>query len=250
MSDKGLTTVCGLPPSTHAVRIDIESLPTGMLIPSWGHRSSATARTVSKRAASSPGAPAAAIQFADNFTRVKPVTGAAATLVSASATAMRPEAGASITASGDRSPIANASPAYVSKPRSVVAQSATGTCHGPTIWSREQRPPTDRSPIVMRNVLSATAGARSTRAIASRSSIPAAANGAEDGRRLATSLVMRGGLPSSAGRSMSTGLLPKSGSRTSRCCDSVASPTTANGQRSRSQMAANPGSDAGAIAST
>ena len=52
-------------------------------------------------------------------------------LVIASPTAMRPEAGASISASGVRSPIAMASPAYPSKSISVTATSATGTCHGP-----------------------------------------------------------------------------------------------------------------------
>ena len=41
--------------SRHVVRIDIESLPTGMLSDSAGHSSIATARTVSYSAASSPG---------------------------------------------------------------------------------------------------------------------------------------------------------------------------------------------------
>ena len=66
---------------------------------------------MSKSAASSPGAPAAAIQLAESFTRESETTGAAARFVSASPTAMRPEAGASITAIGARSPIAKASPA-------------------------------------------------------------------------------------------------------------------------------------------
>ena len=66
---------------------------------------------MSKRAASSPGAPAAAIQLAESFTRASDVTGAAARFVRASPTAMRPEAGPSITATGERSPIAKASPA-------------------------------------------------------------------------------------------------------------------------------------------
>ena len=57
-------------------------------------------------------------------------------LVIASATAMRPDAGASISASGVRSPIAIASPAWPRKSISVTATSATGTCHGPTIGSR------------------------------------------------------------------------------------------------------------------
>ncbi len=58
---------------------------------------------------------------------------AAAMLVSASPTAIRPEAGASNTASGARSPIAIASPVYTSKLVVVTATSLTGTCHGPTI---------------------------------------------------------------------------------------------------------------------
>ena len=132
MRDTGLTTSTREPPSSHAVRIDMESLPTGMLTPRAGQRSRATARTVSNSAASSPGAPAAAIQLAESFTSESARTGAAARFVRASATAIRPEAGASSTARGVRSPIANASPAYPWNESSVVAQSATGTCHGPT----------------------------------------------------------------------------------------------------------------------
>ena len=101
----------GRPRSSQLVRIDIESLPTGMPTPRRGQSSRATAFTVSKRAASSPGAPAAAIQFAESLTRESEATGAAARLVRASPTAMRPDAGASIAATGGRSPIARASPA-------------------------------------------------------------------------------------------------------------------------------------------
>ena len=46
---------------------------------------------------------------------------------------MRPEAAASVSASSGRSPIAIASPEMDSKPVAVTAQSATGTCHCPTI---------------------------------------------------------------------------------------------------------------------
>ena len=237
-------------PSFQAVRIDIESLPTGMPTPRRGHSSRATARTVSKRAASSPGDPAAAIQLAESLTRESDATGAAARFVRASPTAMRPDAGPSTTATGERSPIANASPAYPSNDRSVVAQSATGTCHGPTIGSREHRPPTVRSPIVTRNVLSATAGWRSTRCTASATSMPSARNGSSRGRTRRTSRVMRGGLPRSAGRSMSTGRFPNSGSSTTRRASSVATPTTANGHRSRSQMSRKAGRRSGAMART
>ena len=73
--------------------------------------------------------------------------GAAAMFVSASATAMRPDAGALMTASGVRSPIAMASPVVAWNPDAVMATSLTGTCQGPTSWSRTVRPPTVRSPM-------------------------------------------------------------------------------------------------------
>ena len=57
----------------------------------------------------------------------------AAMLVSVSPIAMRPDAAASSRASGVRSPMAMASPLFTSKLVLVTAQSATGTCHGPTI---------------------------------------------------------------------------------------------------------------------
>ena len=82
-----------------------------MATPSAGQSSSATARTVSNSAASSPGCPAGAIQLADSLTCASVTSPAAARLVSASPTAIRPDAGASISASGGRSPIAIASPA-------------------------------------------------------------------------------------------------------------------------------------------
>jgi hypothetical protein len=47
MSESGATTSFVCPPSCHVVRIDSESLPTGIATPSCGHSSSATARTVS-----------------------------------------------------------------------------------------------------------------------------------------------------------------------------------------------------------
>ena len=47
--------------------------------------------------------------------------------------AMRPDAAALMAASGVRSPMLIASPAKPLKSASVTAQSATGTCQGPTI---------------------------------------------------------------------------------------------------------------------
>ncbi len=54
ISDTGATTSLAAPASSHLVRIDSESLPTGMLMPSAGHSSMPTALTVSYRRASSP----------------------------------------------------------------------------------------------------------------------------------------------------------------------------------------------------
>ena len=110
ISDTGATTCFVLPASLQRVRIDRLSLPTGTLMPSAGHSAMPTARTVSYNAASSPGSPHAAIQLHDSFTRDSS-KGAASRLVMDSATAMRPEAGASTEASGVRSPMLMASPA-------------------------------------------------------------------------------------------------------------------------------------------
>ena len=132
-SETGETTLRVTEPSRQVVLMDSESFPTGIEMPSAGQSSIATASTASTRFASSPGSPQAAIQFADSTTRSMLATSAEAMFVSASATAIRAAARASSNASGVRSPIAIASPAQVSKPLSVTAQSATGTCHGPTI---------------------------------------------------------------------------------------------------------------------
>jgi hypothetical protein len=110
ISDTGETTALFSPSSFQVVRIDSESLPTGIEMPSAGHSSMPTALTVSNSAASWPGWPQAAIQLADSLMSEMSAIGAAAMLVIASPTAMRPEAAASITASGVRSPIAIASP--------------------------------------------------------------------------------------------------------------------------------------------
>ncbi len=110
MSDTGATTDLRAAPSPHTVFIDSESLPTGIAMPSAGHSSSPTVRTVAYSAASSPGSPQAAIQFADRRTCRNEPMSAARMLVSASPTASRPEAGASSTATGVRSPMAMASP--------------------------------------------------------------------------------------------------------------------------------------------
>jgi hypothetical protein len=130
---------------------------------------------------------------------------AAAMLVIASPTAIRPEAGAFTSASGVRSPIANASPRCVLKPISVTATSATGTCHGPTIWSRAVMPPTVRSPILIRKVLFATDGRRNTRSTASLNAIWPVSQTVNRGVSRTTLRVILGGLPSNTDSGMSTG---------------------------------------------
>ena len=110
MRETGATTFLDSAPSCHEVDIDNESFPTGMEIPSAGHSSIPIAFTESYNFASSPGAPQAAIQFADSFTASKLKMSAAKRLVMASPTAIRAAAGASITANGVLSPIDMASP--------------------------------------------------------------------------------------------------------------------------------------------
>ncbi|MNF73880.1 hypothetical protein D3C87_1245310 [compost metagenome] len=53
--DIGEVTDLSTPSSFQRVAMDIESLPTGMVMPSSGHSSMPTAFTVSYRRASSPG---------------------------------------------------------------------------------------------------------------------------------------------------------------------------------------------------
>ncbi|MNF65993.1 hypothetical protein D3C84_477760 [compost metagenome] len=110
ISDSGEVTLLSSPLSCQRVFMDIESLPTGMVMPSAGHSSMPTALTVSYRRASSPGWPAAAIQLADSLISEIFSMLAAARLVMVSPIAMRPDAGASSRASGVRSPTAMASP--------------------------------------------------------------------------------------------------------------------------------------------
>ena len=175
---------------------------------------------------------------------------AAAILVIASPTAIRPEAGAFNTASGVRSPKAKASPNAVLKPIKVTATSATGTCHGPTIWSRAVKPPTVRSPMLIRKVLSATEGKRSVRSIASLRFILLTSNAGSFTPSRFTLRVILGGLPNSTDNGISTALLLNSSSCTINWSSAIARPNTANGQRSRSHNALNSSKRAGSIAST
>ena len=133
IKERGAVTLRSSPFSSHTARSDIESLPTGTAMPRAGQSSIPTALTASWRPASSPGCPAAAIQLQERRICWIPTRSAAAMLVIASPTAIRAEAAGSSRASGVRSPIATASPLWVSKLVAVTATSATGTCQGPTI---------------------------------------------------------------------------------------------------------------------
>ena len=263
-------------PAIQPACIDNESLPTGIDNSSSGHSSNPTARTASNSNAPSPGCDAAAIQLADSLISSSAPTGAAQRLVIASPTAMRAAAAESSSASGVRSPSAIASPLKPSNPAKVIAQSATGNCHGPTIWSRAVSPPTLRSPIVTRKFLHATVGWASTRNAASTSVSPCHCKaGQRGGAPRCASRCIFGGLPnktsigrligrstaslsakdakdakegtrrdvlflaSSADRSASASRSARTPYPTTSRSSAVAMPTTANGQRSRSQMAAN-----------
>ena len=239
ISDTGANICLSPPSSLQTVFIDSESLPTGMAIPSSGHSSIPTVRTVSNRFASCPGSPAAAIQFAERrMSEIFPIA-AQAILQTASAMAMRPEAGPSITARGVRSPIAIASPLLPWNPLRVTAASATGTCHGPTIWSRVTRPPTERSPMVIRNDLLATAGKRRMRRRVSLQAYDAGSKSSPANICLRTSRNKRGILPSKTSSGISTGSSPSHSSDSFIWRLSVAWPRTAKGQRSRWHMASN-----------
>ena len=103
--------------------------------------------------------------------------------------------------------------------------------------------------MVTRKRLHATVGWLSTSMTAFSSETPVRSIGWKLRWTDFTSRCILGGLPSSTSMGMSTGLsLPSSTS--DRWRSSVATPTTENGQRSRSQKALNCGSDSGAMAST
>jgi hypothetical protein len=135
------------------------------------------------------------------------------------------------------------------KSASVTAQSATGTCQGPTIWSRWFRPPTVRSPMVTRKRLLATVGWRSTSKATCSSFTPVRSSGASARHALHVA-VHRGGLPSSTSIGMSITRSPPGPSSSTSCGSSVVTPTTANGQRSRAHICSNSGIRSGLMAST
>ena len=182
-----------------------ESLPTGMDRPRAGQASMASASTARYSAASWPSSPAAAIQLAQSLMLAKSPTGAAQRLVSTSPKAIRTEAAGLTTAMGERSATAKAWPPTPSKSQRVTATSATGVCHGPTIWSRAVRPPTVRSPMVMRNCLDPTVGCRSTASMAPPRSKPKASKSSGGTGLDRASLCSFGGLPSSTDKGRSTG---------------------------------------------
>ncbi|EWS60425.1 hypothetical protein Y695_04574 [Hydrogenophaga sp. T4] len=103
--------------------------------------------------------------------------------------------------------------------------------------------------MVMRKRLDATVGWLSTSITACCRSTPVRSMGWPVRSTDFTSRCILGGLPRSTSIGMSTGFSLPSSTR-ERWRSSVATPTTENGQRSRSQKALNCSSDSGAMAST
>ena len=171
-------------------------------------------------------------------------------LAMASAMARRAEAGASTTATGGRSPRARASPAKPSKDAAATAQSATGVCQGPTIWSCATSPDTLRSAMVTRKRLSATAGSCSVRAMASSSSTGPRSEAPGSLFADAARNARPGGWPRSIPKGRSMGLVWFSWSVTTSRPVSLVAPRTAQGARSRRQSLTKSSSRAGAKART
>ena len=132
---------------------------------------------------------------------------------------------------------------------SVTAQSATGTCQGPTIGSRWLKPPTLRSPIVIRKRLLATVGCRSTVNASSSNLSPVSASAGSLRTTRDTSRCVLGGLPSNTAIGIAITGSPPGPSSTIRSGASVVTPTTAKGQRSRRHSCSNSAMPSGAIAS-
>ena len=132
----------------------------------------------------------------------------------------------------------------------MTATSATGICQGPTIWSRATCPETLRSPIVIRKFFAATPGSCSTRSTTSSSLSDEVSKGAALPARRVASIASFGGLPKSTSIGKATGDSPSVRSVTTISLAAVASPTMAQGQRSRAQIASKRARRAGSIAST
>ena len=98
--------------------------------------------------------------------------------------------------------------------------------------------------------MAATLGSCSTRGTTSSSASSAVAKGVVENARREASMASFGGLPNSTSIGISTGRSPNTRSVTSSSRASVASPTTACGQRSRAQIDSNASSRSAASAST
>ena len=113
------------------------------------------------------------------------------------------------------------------KSESDIAQSATGTCHGPIIWSLAIRPVTERSAIVIKKLLLAIVGSASRRLMASLIEILLASKTFSALGRVTTSLCVLGDEPKSSDISRSIGLFSKYESSRVKCLSSVALPKIA-----------------------
>ena len=207
-------------------------------MPSAGHRSSATARTVSKSAASSPGAPAAAIQFAESFTSDSARTGAAARLVSASATAIRPDAGASI--DGERRALADGERLARVAVERQQRRGAVGDRHLPRADALIARAQAADRPVANRDEERLVGDGRRAQDAIDRVGDGDAA-GVERAERRRDAARRRASCAAACRAGPADPCRPRrcrtAASCTTRRWSSVAVPTTANGQRSRSQSA-------------
>ena len=171
-------TALSIVASRQVVRIDIESLPTGMLMPSCRAQFHAPRlRTVSNNAASSPGCPAAAIQLAESLTSPSSPTARRGEIRERFAD--RHAARCRRIDQRQWRPLAHRDGFATIAVEVQQRDRDVGDRHLPRArpsGSRAHNPPTVRSPMEIRNVLSATAGNCSTRFAASRRSMPTVAN--------------------------------------------------------------------------
>ena len=241
----GAVTCCVAPASSvHLVRIERLSLPTGMPMFSAGHSSSPTARTVSYSAASSPGSPHAAIQLALSFTRAQFDRRGQQV---GDGLAHRHAARGRRVQRGQRRALAHAH-GLAAKAR-VVGQRdrAVGHRHLPRAHHRVA-------------VAESTDGAvadRDEKALARHRGVAQHGEarvfeldvGEVERLRLratrCTSRCILGGLPSSTSIGMSMARSPPGPSSSTSVRSSLATPTIAYGQRSRTHMASNSGSAVG-----
>mmetsp|Transcript_8264 Transcript_8264/g.20505 ORF Transcript_8264/g.20505 Transcript_8264/m.20505 type:complete len:341 (-) Transcript_8264:1714-2736(-) len=219
--------------------IDSESLPPSMAR-SMSVMASHSAAHASNMCAPSPGSFAAYIQLPEYLMSFKPVVLAKTMLVSDSPRDMRAMAW------GLTRPLMGCSPMLVAPPVmpkcvcEMTPTSATGICRGPQHCCCATSPVTERSTLVVRNLLEHTEGRRSTRSSAAAAVSPAgSASGSLTYGIRVMSYVFFGMSPSTFSRSKSSGMGEPGGAAGSMSLqrpEPSMDPSTENGQRSRAQI--------------